>query len=367
MGIIGNFLTRHTKNNNTKGVKLALSLNKVTNNFKKLFSLPFGNTESFNTNNNQVLTRALEYAVDNLDHDTVKLLINAGANVNTIDTSDIVYKYKRALAHEKEDISVQARKFLKDHREKCCLVLGELVIHGAMPKNGKEKKDILRIFKEVEGFNEFKEVAELKLNANSISNLLKKPPITFQYQLNLLSKEPIYTEVYDSKVGNSLKDLDTSEEPIYAEPYKESTENLSLEDSGYSSVSEEPIYAKVDLSKKRAERKAKDIKANSETYHHTLGSHSLVKDKISQWQERMKSIEHSELINQQRSSNRKVDTKANLSVKEIKQKYESKHSGYDSSYDAKVKQLRTKPKVPNPKVNSVNVKYVIEKGTCAIK
>jgi hypothetical protein len=100
--------------------------------------------------------------------------------------------------------------------------------------------------------------------------------------------------VYDSKVSNSLEEsgyLNISKESIYAEvyySYKKSTENLSLEDSGYFSISEEPIYdtinsfseqkkpaslkqkepgqlsepiySKVDLSKKRAERKAKDIK-----------------------------------------------------------------------------------------------------------
>ncbi|NSM56572.1 hypothetical protein HET73_03480 [Wolbachia endosymbiont of Atemnus politus] len=68
----------------------------------------------------------------------------------------------------------------------------------------------------------------------------------------MLSKEPIYDEVYDSKVSNPLKEnghLNMSKKSIYAEVYasrKESTENLSLKDSGYSSVEDNRIYEKID-------------------------------------------------------------------------------------------------------------------------
>ncbi|NSX82993.1 hypothetical protein GOM44_00320 [Wolbachia endosymbiont of Atemnus politus] len=159
---------------------------------------------------------------------------------------------------------------------------------------------------------------------------------------------------------------------------------MSLENSGYSSISEkpiyctiddlleqkkaaslerkepaEPIYAKVDLAAKRLERQAKSIKANSGTYY------GLVQDKVSHWQERMKLNEQNSgrLINQQHTSNRKVETRAGFSVKEIKQKYESKNSaGYDS--DTKVEQLRI---TPNSKVSSVNIEFGIEKDVCVIK
>ncbi|MGL9717260.1 MAG: hypothetical protein ACR5K9_00890 [Wolbachia sp.] len=381
-------------------------------------------------NNDQVLTRALGHAVNSLNYDAMALLINAGASVNAIGSDGIrnmIYEYNRALAHEK-GAPVQAREFLTEYREKCCLVLGELIIHGAIPKNNEEKKNILKIFEEREGSDEFKEVVKLKLEANSaippkkpprtfaykptntksmyaeVNNMIppKKPPRTFEHEPEntgydaLPSKEPIYAEMYDSRVSDSLKEMNTSKESIYAEvydSYKTSTENLSLEDSGYSSISEgsiyctvddlleqkkaasleqkepeqlsEPIYAKVDLFKKRAERKAKDIKANSGTYH------GLVQDKVSQWQERMKPDEQnsSRLINQQHTSNRKVETRAGFSVKEIKQKYESKNSGYDSGYesDTKVEQLRVEPRTPNSKVNSVNIECGIETGICVMK
>ncbi|MFL3876583.1 hypothetical protein [Wolbachia endosymbiont of Trichogramma kaykai] len=64
----------------------------------------------------------------------------------------------------------------------------------------------------------------------------------------LLLKEPIYDEVYDAKVSNSLEELRASEESIYAEVYdmhKGSAENLLLKDSGCSSILGEPIYEDV--------------------------------------------------------------------------------------------------------------------------
>ncbi|WP_224721416.1 hypothetical protein [Candidatus Wolbachia massiliensis] len=266
-------------------MKLALSLNNVTNNLKKLFSKvnPFRNTESFNMNNDQVLNYALRYVVNSLDHDAMVSLINAGANVNAIGSDgvkSIIYKYERALAQREEDLPVQAREFFTEYREKCCLVLGELIMHDAMPKNDEEKKSILKIFKEEKGFNEFMEVVKLKLKASppkkpprtfeykptntgsmyvEVNNMMppKKPPRTFEYQPkntndDLLSKEPIYAEVYDSKVNNSLKEsghLNISKEPIYADVYdsrKESTENLPLKDSGYFSVEDKHVYEEID-------------------------------------------------------------------------------------------------------------------------
>lgn len=432
MNIIDNFLIKSVKNNNIKGVKLTLSLYNALNSFRKFFSktMSFKNTGSFDINNNQALNQALGYAVKSLDYDVMELLINAGANINAIGSDGIrsvIYNYERALAHEKEVMPVLGKEYLKDYKEKCCLILGELVINGAMPRNVAEKEKILNIFKKREGFNEFKEVVKLKLEANSVGNIIppkkpprtfeyepitmyaevsnnvippKKPPRTFEYKSKStgldtsLLKEPIYAEVYDTKVSNSLGELNVSEKSIYAEIYdshKKSTENSSLNDSGYLSISEEPIYctiddlseqkkpaslkqkepeqssepiyAKVDLFKKRAERKAKDIKANSGTYH------GLVQDKVNDWQEQVK-LSANKPINQQQTNDQKIKTKAGFSVEEIKQKYERRDSGYDSGYDSDTKveqQLELGSKTPNSKINSVNIKYGIEKNVCAIK
>ncbi len=407
MGIIDNFLIKSVKNNDIKGVKLTLILYDALNSFRKFFSktMSLKNTGSFDINNNQALNQALGYAVKSLDYDVMELLINAGANVNAIGINSIgsvIYKYERALAHEKRVMHYD----LKDYKEKCCFILGELVINGAMPRNVEEKEKILNIFKEREGFDEFKEVVKLKLEANSVGNMIppQKPPRTFEYKPKstnydaLPSKEPIYAEVYDAKVSNSLGEngyLSVSEESIYAEIYdshKKSTENLSLEDSGYLSISEEPIYctiddlseqkkptslkqkepeqssepiyARVDLSKKRAERKAKDIKANSGT------CHGLVQDKVNDWQVKLNELSANKSISQQQTNDQKIKTKAGFSVEEIRQKYERRDSGYDSGYDSDTKveqQLELGSKTPNSKINSVNIKYGIEKNVCAIK
>lgn len=285
MGIIDNFLIKSVKNNDIKGVKLTLILYDALNSFRKFFSktMSLKNTGSFDINN-PALNQALGYAVKSLDYDVMELLINAGANVNAIGSDGIrsvIYKYERALAHEKRVMHYD----LKDYKEKCCFILGELVINDAMPRNVEEKEKILNIFKEREGFDEFKEVVKLKLEANSVGNMIppkkpprtseyepitmyaevnnnvippQKPPRTFEYKPKstnydaLPSKEPIYAEVYDAKVSNSLGEngyLSVSEESIYAEIYdshKKSTENLSLDDSVYLSISEEPIYCTID-------------------------------------------------------------------------------------------------------------------------
>lgn len=145
MGIIDNFLIKSVKNNDIKGVKLTLSLYNALNSFRKFFSktMSFKNTGSFDINNNQALNQALGYAVKSLDYDVMELLINAGANINAIGSDGIrsvIYKYERALAHEKEVMPVLGKEYLKDYKEKCCLILGELVIHGAMPRMLQKRK-----------------------------------------------------------------------------------------------------------------------------------------------------------------------------------------------------------------------------------
>ncbi|EEB56347.1 ankyrin repeat domain protein, putative [Wolbachia endosymbiont of Culex quinquefasciatus JHB] len=49
-------------------------------------------------NNDQTLNRALEYAVTNLDHNVMTLLISAGANINEINNSigNVILQYKIA-------------------------------------------------------------------------------------------------------------------------------------------------------------------------------------------------------------------------------------------------------------------------------
>ncbi|UJQ20714.1 ankryin [Wolbachia endosymbiont of Delia radicum] len=234
----------------------------------------------------------------------------------------------------------------------------------------------------------------------NIEAIQQKPPRTFEYKSKntsydaLPSKEPIYAEVYDTKVSNSLGEngyLSVSEESIYAEIYdshKKSTENLSLEDSGYLSISEEPIYctiddlseqkkptslkqkepeqssepiyARVDLSKKRAERKAKDIKANSGT------CHGLVQDKVNDWQVKLNELSANKSISQQQTNDQKIKTKAGFSVEEIRQKYERRDSGYDSGYDSDTKVEQQLELAPKSEIGSVSIEHGVI-GGCRYK
>lgn len=339
MGIVDSFLIKSARNSNIRGVRLALSLHNIVNSFEKLFSRinPFRNKGSFDLNNDQTLNRALEYAVTNLDHNVTTLLISAGANINEINNSigNVILQYKIAS----EAMQYGDKDSLKDRKEKCCLVLGELI--------KKERKEILEILKQTESCDKLKEEVELKFKANS----LKKPPRIFEHDDILLLKEPIYAEIYDL--------------------HKRSTDNLSLKDSGYSSISgepiyedvddfseqkkptsfnhkeqPEPIYAKVDLSKKRSERQAKHIKDNSGTYH------GLVQDKVNNLQVK---------LNEQ-SANRpaiqQIKTKAGFNVKEIRQNFERRDSGYDSGYDSDTKveqKLDLGSKAPKSEIGSVSI------------
>ncbi|MFL3876582.1 hypothetical protein [Wolbachia endosymbiont of Trichogramma kaykai] len=108
-------------------MRLALSLHNIVNSFEKLFSKinPFRNKGSFGLNNDQTLNRALEYAVTNLDHNAMTLLVSAGANINEINNiiGNVILQYKIAS----EDMQYGDKESLKDPKEKCCLALGELI------------------------------------------------------------------------------------------------------------------------------------------------------------------------------------------------------------------------------------------------
>ncbi|WP_265039671.1 hypothetical protein [Wolbachia endosymbiont (group A) of Trypoxylon clavicerum] len=113
---------------------------------------------------------------------------------------------------------------------------------------------------------------------------------------------------------------------------------------------------RVDLSKKRAERKAKDIKANSGT------CHGLVQDKVNDWQVKLNELSANKSISQQQTNDQKIKTKAGFSVEEIRQKYERRDSGYDS--DTKVEQqLELAPK---SEIGSVSIEHGVI-GGCRYK
>ncbi len=372
MGIIDNFLIKSVKNNDIKGVKLTLILYDALNSFRKFFSktMSLKNTGSFDINNNQALNQALGHATD---HKIMELLINRGADIHLIDENgkNVIIRVIESLA-ESKNLKLDSEKNLP----------AEIILHPTV------------------SFLLGKGAEYYSTDDLNIEAIQQKPPRTFEYKSKntsydaLPSKEPIYAEVYDAKVSNSLGEngyLSVSEESIYAEIYdshKKSTENLSLEDSGYLSISEEPIYctiddlseqkkptslkqkepeqssepiyARVDLSKKRAERKAKDIKANSGT------CHGLVQDKVNDWQVKLNELSANKSISQQQTNDQKIKTKAGFSVEEIRQKYERRDSGYDSGYDSDTKVEQQLELAPKSEIGSVSIEHGVI-GGCRYK
>ncbi len=372
MGIIDNFLIKSVKNNDIKGVKLTLILYDALNSFRKFFSktMSLKNTGSFDINNNQALNQALGHATD---HKIMELLINRGADIHSIDENgkNVIIRVIESLA-ESKNLKLDSEKNLP----------AEIILHPTV------------------SFLLGKGAEYYSTDDLNIEAIQQKPSRTFEYKSKntsydaLPSKEPIYAEVYDTKVSNSLGEngyLSVSEESIYAEIYdshKKSTENLSLEDSGYLSISEEPIYctiddlseqkkptslkqkepeqssepiyARVDLSKKRAERKAKDIKANSGT------CHGLVQDKVNDWQVKLNELSANKSISQQQTNDQKIKTKAGFSVEEIRQKYERRDSGYDSGYDSDTKVEQQLELAPKSEIGSVSIEHGVI-GGCRYK
>lgn len=97
MGIKSNLLVQATKYNNKRVVKFTLGLFDALG---KLFS-PARKKEPFHSRgDNQHLNDALVFAVENLNYDMVELLVNAGADVNSLDKNN-----KNAIMHAVEKLA----------------------------------------------------------------------------------------------------------------------------------------------------------------------------------------------------------------------------------------------------------------------
>ncbi|MGL9689163.1 MAG: ankyrin repeat domain-containing protein [Wolbachia sp.] len=97
MGIKSNLLVQATKYNNKRVVKFTLGLFDALG---KLFS-PARKKEPFHSReDNQHLNDALVFAVENLNYDMVELLVNAGADVNSLDKNN-----RNAIMHAVEKLA----------------------------------------------------------------------------------------------------------------------------------------------------------------------------------------------------------------------------------------------------------------------
>ncbi len=389
MGIKSNLLVQATKYNNKRVVKFTLGLFDALG---KLF-LPARKKEPFHSReDNQHLNDALVFAVENLNYDMVELLVNAGADVNSLDKNN-----RNAIMHAVEKLatskglSVDPSKNLPEEIISHPIVQFLLVrgseyyitdnmdiegrhasrikgnvghslqsepIYEEIPAKNTETQPVYddrRIYGKVDGFGDDD---SLSRGYSSIKELrAQRKPIDSPHiyaTVGLAAKQGAQ-EQDDEHIYEEISDGRERKNPLYVSAEECKTRKKSIDSS-----KQEPIYATVDLAAKRLEKQAKSIKADSGTYH------GLVKDRKNQWEEK---------INKRKSeanttTGRKEELQANtrktsgVNVERIRQKYES---GYDSGYDSDTKMEQSrKSKAPNSKVNSVHVKYGIV-GGCRYK
>lgn len=365
MGIKSNLLVQATKYNNKRVVKFTLGLFDALG---KLFS-PARKKEPFHSReDNQHLNDALVVAIENINSDIVELLVNAGADVNSLDKNN-----KNAITHAVEKLatskglSVDPSKNLPEEIishpiVRFLLVRGsEYYITDNMDIEGQHASRIKGnvghslqsepIYAEIDGFGDddslssgYSSIKELRVQRKPIDS----PHI---YATVALAAKQGAQEQDDEHIYEEIDNFRERENPLYV-----SAEECKTQKKSIGSSKQEPIYATVDLAAKRLERQAKSIKTDSGTYH------GLVKDRKNQWEEK---------INKRKSeanttTGRKEELQANTrktsgtNVERIRQKYES---GYDSGYDSdtKVEQSR-KPKAPNSKMNLVHVECGVVEG-----
>ncbi|MEY2393588.1 hypothetical protein [Wolbachia endosymbiont of Tettigetta isshikii] len=416
MGIKSNLLVQVTKYNNKRVVEFTLGF---FNALGKLFSFGRKKEPSHSREDNQHLNDALVFAIENLNSDIVELLVNSGADVNSLDKNN-----KNAITHAVErlatskGLSVDPSKNLPEEISSHTIVQFLLVkgskyystdnmdiegkytlsikgnvghslqsepIYEEIPAKNTETQPVyndMHTYEKVDGFGDddslssgYSSIKELRAQRKPIDlpHIYSTVGLAAKQVAQEQGDEHIYEEMDhfrrdDNSLDScysSIEKCATHQEPIYAEisdvrerenPLYVSVEECKTQKKSIDSSKQEPIYTTVDLAAKRSEGKAKSIKANSGTYH------GLVKDRKNQWEEKInkRKLEANTTTDRKEELHDNTRKTFGANVERIRQKYES---GYDSGYDfdTKVEQSR-KPKAPNSKVNSVHVEYGIVGG-----
>jgi hypothetical protein len=347
------------------------------------------------------------FAVENLNYDMVELLVNAGADVNSLDKNN-----KNAIMHAVEKLatskglSVDLSKNLPEEiishpivqfllvRGSEYYITDNMDIEGrhALPIKGNVGHSLQSepIYAEIDGFGDddslnsgYSSIKELRTQRKSIDlphvyaavDLAAKQGAQKQDDEHIYKEidhfrddEHIYEEIDhfrgdDNSLDSGYSSIErcaTQQKPIYEEisdnkerenPLYVSAEECKTQKKSIGSSKQKPLYATVDLAAKRLERQAKSIKADSGTYH------GLVKDRKNQWEEK---------INKRKSeanttTGRKEELQANtrkttdVNIKQKLEKYENWNSGCNSYGEINEHTNAKKTRFAN--VESVKQKY----------
>lgn len=288
MGIKSNLLVQATKYDNKRVVKFTLGLFDALG---KLFSSARKKESFHSRGNNQHLNDALVVAIENLNSDIVELLVNAGADVNSLDKNN-----KNAIMHAVEKLatskglSVDPSKNLPEEiishpivrfllvRGSEYYITDNMDIEGkhALPIKGnvghslqsdhtyeeipakntetQPVYDDRHIYEKVDGFGDddslssgYSSIKELRAQRKSIDS----PHI---YATVALAAKQGAQEQDDEHIYEEIDHL-RDDEHIYEEIDHFSRDDNSL-DSGYSSIErcatqQEPIYEEISDNKER--------------------------------------------------------------------------------------------------------------------
>ncbi|MBD0390910.1 ankyrin repeat domain-containing protein [Wolbachia endosymbiont of Pentalonia nigronervosa] len=238
MNIKKYLLIQAIKSNNKKIVNFTLS---AFNTLDKIFSY-FKKEKSVRSKDNKYLNDALTYAIKNLKTDIVKLLVNAGADVNSLDKNK-----RNAITHAVERLAISRNLILDPSKN----LPEEIIFHP-----------IIRFL--LEKGSEYDHTDEINTKRkHTLVNIERPLPPTPQQktEAQFMDNKIIYDKIDDLQDTNSLP-----QEPIYAE-VNSAIESKVIEqkrsDMQDKSLEQEPIYAKADFAAKRMarEHRAEDKKS----------------------------------------------------------------------------------------------------------
>lgn len=239
-------LIQAIKYNNKNVVNFTLS---TFNTLDKMFSY-LKKEKSVRSKDNKYLNDALTYAMESLKTDIVKLLVNAGADVNLLDKNK-----RNAIIHAVERLAISRNLILDPSKNLPEEMISHPIIEFLLGKG-----------------SEYDHTDEINTKKNHTLRSLSQNTQQ-KTEAQFMDDEIIYAEIDDfqdidpllqgSNLSSSIReksktqDKSSKQEPIYAkvdlDTKRRAREQKASETQG-KSLEQEPTYAKVDFAAKRMAR-----------------------------------------------------------------------------------------------------------------